>query len=190
MRCHAIPCQSDASPLPSHPAHPSIPCHPTAPVPSHPAPRVPSYGRQSVAKCCRKRREGKKEAIPVYGLRRRCRVEFSGSHSLPQGFPSHSAESTFCCPCTAPWDQRFKSRGAWAYLLPSASARPTVIGFSAQVHYEHKTQCMPSVGQPASQSTWAINVSSEPLRADSFISRNRWSCLIVNLEPGPFEVHG
>lgn len=33
-------------------------------------------------------------------------------------------------------------------------------------------------------------VSSEPIRADFLISRSRRLCLIVNLEPGPFEVHG
>lgn len=85
MRCHAIP-------LPCYPL--PVPCHPILPFPSHPnTPSHPTVGNLSLvlSKGTRGREREKNEAIPAHGLRRCCRLEFSGSQSLtPSHFPKTS----------------------------------------------------------------------------------------------------
>lgn len=67
-----------------------------------------------------------------------------------------------------------------------------VFGRNPEVHCEHHLnvcQCIDQSGdQPVNFGNYGV--SSEHLRADFLISRSRRLCLIVNLEPGPFEVHG
>lgn len=82
------------------------------------------------------------------------------------------------------------------YIYLGSAHVLVVIGLSVKIHCQHHVnlcQCIDQSGdqsgdQPVNFGNWCV--SSGPPRADFLISRSRRSCLIVNLEPGPFEVHG
>lgn len=194
---HVVPCNPLAMPPPAS----SLPSNPAHPIPSqHP---VPSHGRQSVAKCCRKGQEGekKKRGDPCPWATPLLPARILWQSVLPLGrvhilLPLHSIHGTKV-PTKRRLGNSSSSRRPHVPVLyipwyPGSVDVLAVFGCNAKVHCENHLnvcQCIDQSGdRPVNFGTYCV--SSEPLRADFLISRSRRLCLIVNLEPGPFEVHG
>lgn len=189
---HVVPCNPLAMPPPAS----SLPSNPAHPIPSqHP---VPSHGRQSVANAVERDKKVKKKrrSLPM------SYAAAAGSNTLAVSPPTRPSPHSVA-PAQHPWNQRLNQEAPGQFFfLPQASCPWSihtlvpnclaVFGCNAEVHCEHHLnvcKCIDQSGdRPINFGTYCM--SSEPLRADFLISRSRRLCLIVNLEPGPFEVHG
>lgn len=178
MPCHVMP-------------SPATPCRP---LPSHLIPSRPIHGRQSATTLLvlSKKTRGRK-CNPCNGLSRwpappmRRILWHSQSPVSFSKATSHSAESTSCSPFAASMGDHGLN-GCWGICpYPRGACLQCTMpeGYGTSSLFKST-----SIWSGASALSILATIFPEPRRADFLISSSRRPRLIVDLEPGPFEVQG